>query len=232
MQRPGRGRRTSVDLFPLWLSLKVALLATGISLVLALVTAWALSALDFPGKEALDAMTSLPLVLPPTVLGYYLLVVAGRESWLGKAWEALAGEPLVFTPKAAVLAAVVHSAPLLIKYLRSAIEGVDPLYVKAARSLGMPEWRIFLRIVLPLARRGVLAATVLAFARSLGDFGVTVMIAGNIPGKTQTLSVAIYQAVESGQGEVARNLVLIVSALGLVIVWAANRMQAPGALRG
>ncbi len=221
-----------MDLFPLWLSLKVAVTATLISLVFALVVAWALSALDFAVKEWVDALTTMPLVLPPTVLGYYLLVIVGRESWMGKLWETVTGGPLVFTANAAVVAAIVHVAPLLIKYLRSAIEGVDPLYVKAARSLGMPEWKIFLRVVLPLSRRAVLAATVLAFARSLGDFGVTVMIAGNIPGKTQTLSVAIYQAVEAGEGEVARNLVLIVSAIGLVVVWVANRMQAPGALKG
>ncbi len=221
-----------MDFFPLQLSLQVALVATFISLAIGLATAWALSSLEFRGKEFLDAVTTLPLVLPPTVLGYFLLVSIGRESWIGSAWESVTGSPLVFTPKAAVLAAIVHSAPLLIKYLRAAIESVDPIYLKAARSLGLPEWRIFLQVVLPLCQRAVAASAVLAFARSLGDFGVTIMIAGNIPGRTQTLSVAIYDAVEAGNGAVARTLVLIVSAIGLLVVWASNRLQSPKALRG
>jgi len=221
-----------VDTFPLILSLEVACAATAISLVIALLAAWALSFLDFRGKDLLDAALTLPLVLPPTVLGYYLLIVIGRESWFGQAWESLTGSPLVFTPKAAVIAAIVHSAPLLTKYLRAAIESVDPIYVRAARSLGLAEWTIFLRVVLPLCQRPVIAAAVLSFARSLGDFGVTIMIAGNIPGKTQTLSVAIYDAVESGNGGLARTLVLIVSAIGLLVVWLSNRLnrqQAMGA---
>ncbi|MCX6610338.1 MAG: molybdate ABC transporter permease subunit [Acidobacteria bacterium] len=220
-----------MDYFPLVLSLEVAIAATAISLVIALLVAWALSFLEFRGKDLLDAAIALPLVLPPTVLGYYLLIVLGRESWLGRAWESLTGSPLVFTPKAAVIAAIVHSAPLLTKYLRAAIESVDPIYIKAARSLGLPEWTIYLRVVLPLCQRAIAASAVLAFARSLGDFGVTIMIAGNIPGKTQTLSVAIYDAVESGNASLARTLVLIVSAIGLLVVWAANRMNPPQALR-
>jgi molybdate transport system permease protein len=221
-----------VDFSPLILSLKVALVATVISLVIALVVGWALSFLEFRGKEFLDAAITLPLVLPPTVLGYYLLIVLGRESWLGQLYETITGGPLVFTPKAAVVAAIFHSAPLLVKYLRAAIDSVDPIYIKAGRSLGLPEWRIFVSVVLPLCQRAVVASTVLAFARSLGDFGVTIMIAGNIPGKTQTLATAIYGAVESGNGAVARTLVLIVSALGLGVVWFANRMQTPRTLRG
>lgn len=217
---------------PLTLSFEVAFTATLISLAIALLIAWALSFLEFRGKEFLDAAITLPLVLPPTVLGYYLLIVIGRESWIGKAWEAITGGSLVFTPKAAVIAAIVHSAPLLTKYLRAAIESVDPVYIKAGRSLGLPEWRLFLRVVLPLCQRAVAASTVLAFARSLGDFGVTIMIAGNIPSKTQTVSVAIYDAVESGNGQLARTLVLIVSAISLLVVWLANRMQTPKALRG
>ena len=207
------------------------MIATLISLAIALLVGWALSFLEFRGKEVLDAAITLPLVLPPTVLGYYLLILIGRESWVGQAWEAVTGGPLVFTPKAAVIAAIVHSAPLLTKYLRAAIDSVDPIYIKAARSLGLAEWRIFWRVVLPLCQRAVAASAVLAFARSLGDFGVTIMIAGNIPGKTQTVSVAIYDAVESGNGTLARTLVLIVSGIGLLVVWLSNRMQSPRALR-
>jgi molybdate transport system permease protein len=219
-----------VDFFPLFLSLKVAVLATAISLVLALALAWILSSLEFRGKEALDAFITLPLVLPPTVLGYYLLVLIGRETWLGKAYEAITGSPLVFTWQAAVVAAVIHSAPLLVKYIRAAMESLDRNYVKAARSLGIPEWRILLQVILPLCRRPIIASAVLAFARSLGDFGITIMIAGNIPGKTQTLAVAIYGAVEAGDGALARNLVLLISAIALGIVWLANRMNPPEAL--
>lgn len=220
-----------MDTFPLVLSLEVAFVATLASLFLALAVAWALSFLDFRGKELLDAAITLPLVLPPTVLGYYLLIVIGRESWIGQLWESLTGSPLVFTPKAAVIAAIVHSAPLLVKYFRAAIESVDPIYVKAARSLGLSEFTIYLRVILPLCQRAIAASTVLAFARSLGDFGVTIMIAGNIPGKTQTLSVAIYDAVESGNASLARWLVLIVSLIGLIVVWLSNRMNPPQALR-
>lgn len=219
-----------MDFSPLYLSLKVAVLSTIVGLVLALALAWALSFLDFKGKELLDAAISLPLVLPPTVLGYYLLVLVGRETWLGKVWEAIFGSPLVFTWHAAVVAALVHTVPLLVKYIRAAIESVDAQYIKAARSLGIAEWRIFLRVVLPLARRSILASAVLAFARSLGDFGVTIMIAGNIPGQTQTLSVAIYDAVESGNAALARSLVLIVSAFAFLVVWLANRLNPPHAL--
>lgn len=215
-----------MDWFPLYLSLKVALAATILASLIGLLLAWRLSELNFRGKATLEALTTLPLVLPPTVLGYFLLVSLGRESWLGRLWESLTGSPLVFTAQAAVLAAVVHSTPLLVKYLRAAIESVDPIYVKAARSLGLSEWTIFLRVVLPLCRKAVLAAVVLAFARSLGDFGVTIMIAGNIPGKTQTLSVAIYDAVEAGNGQTARLLVLVVAALGFAVVWLANRLDA------
>lgn len=220
-----------MDFSPLVLSLEVAAVATLISLVLALVCAWALSALEFRGKELLDAAVTLPLVLPPTVLGYYLLIVLGRESWLGALWERATGSPLVFTPKAAVIAAIIHSAPLLTKYLRAAIESVDPIYIKAARSLGLPDWNIYWRVVLPLCRRAIAASAVLAFARSLGEFGMTIMIAGNIPGKTQTMSVAIYDAVESGNAALARTLVLIVSAIGFLVVWIANRSNPSPALR-
>jgi molybdate transport system permease protein len=220
-----------VDFFPLVLSLQVAALATLLALLLALGFAWALSSLEFRGKELVDALITLPLVLPPTVLGYYLLILIGRESAPGKVWESLTGSPLVFTPKAAVLAAIIHSLPLLTKYIRAAIESVDGSYVKAARSLGIGEWRIYWRVVLPLCQRAILASTVLAFARALGDFGITLMIAGNIPGKTQTVSLAIYDAVSSGNGDAARWLVLTVSAIGLLVVWAANRLNPPQALR-
>jgi molybdate transport system permease protein len=215
----------AVNWFPLWLSLRVASLATLISLVLGLWLAYLLANRGFRGKEALDAAVTLPLVLPPTVLGYYLLVVLGRTSPLGRVYEWAFGGPLVFTWQAAVLASTLHAIPLLVKSARAAFETVDRSYEKAARNLGASDWRVFWRVTLPLSRRAVIAATVLAFARALGDFGATLMIAGDIPGKTQTAAIAIYDAIEGGDTLVARVLVLMLSALAMAIVYAANRLQ-------
>ncbi len=213
-----------IDWFPLWLSLRVALLATLLAAAVGIPIAYVLANREFRFKEVVDAATTLPLVLPPTVLGYYLLVLLGRESWPGRVYESIFGEPLVFSWQAAVLAAVLHSAPLLIKSSRAALESVDHVYERAARTLGAPEWRVFFQITLPLARRPILAAAALAFARSLGDFGVTIMVAGNIPGRTQTVAVAIYDAVEGGNGTAARALVLVVSLLALALLTLANRL--------
>jgi len=188
--------------------------------------AYILANRDFRGKEALDAAVTLPLVLPPTVLGYYLLVLIGRASPFGKAWEAVFGAPLVFTWKAAVVAALLHSLPLLVKSARAAFESVDRTYERAARNLGASEWKLFWRVTLPLARRSIFAASALAFARSLGDFGVTLMVAGNIPGRTQTAAVAIYDAYESGNNTLALALVLVLSAVALAILSIANRLGA------
>jgi molybdate transport system permease protein len=214
-----------IDWFPLWLSLRVAALSTLFSLALGLWLAYFLANRDFWGKELLDALATLPLVLPPTVLGYYLLVVLGRESALGRAYEALFGHPLVFTWQAAVVAATIHAFPLLVKTARAALESVDRVYEKAARNLGASDWRVFWGVTLPLARRSIFAAAVLAFARALGDFGATLMVAGNIPHQTQTAAVAIYDAVESGNTLLARVLVLVISAAAMLIVYVANRLE-------
>lgn len=214
-----------IDWFPLWLSLRVAVLATGAAVVFGLWLAWLLANREFRGKEWLDAAVALPLVLPPTVLGYYLLVLLGRPSPLGKLYESVVGQPLVFTWQAAVVAALFHSLPLLVKSARAALESVDPVYQRAARTLGASEWRVFLRVTLPLTQRQVLAAAALAFARSLGDFGVTLMIAGNIPGRTQTISVAIYDAVMADNAAAARAMVLVVSVVALATLALANRLS-------
>jgi molybdate transport system permease protein len=216
-----------IDWFPLWLSLRVAVLSTAISLAAGLWIAYILANRSFRGKEVLDAAVTLPLVLPPTVLGYYLLVLIGRASPLGKLWEVIFGSPLVFTWKAAVVAAILHSFPLLVISARAALESVDRSYARAARTLGASEWKLFWRVTLPLARRSVFAATALAFARSLGDFGVTLMVAGNIPGRTQTVAVAIYDAVEAGNGALARTLVLVISGIALLVLTVANRVAMP-----
>jgi molybdate transport system permease protein len=215
----------AIDWFPLWLSLRVAAISTVLAVAGGLWIAYWLAYRQFRGKEIVDALVTLPLVLPPTVLGFYLLVVIGRTSPFGRLYEAVTGSPLVFTWQAAVVAAILHSAPLLIKYTRAALENIDHSYERAARSLGAAEWKVFWRVTLPMTQRSILAATALAFARSLGDFGVTIMLAGNIPGRTQTVAVAIYDAVESGNGALARALVVIISAIALVILWLANRFS-------
>ncbi len=215
----------AIDWFPLWLSLKVAAFATAISFVIGIWLAWVLANRNFAGKNLVDALTTLPLALPPTVLGYYLLVVIGRSSWIGKAWEAVTGSSLVFTWKAAVIASTLHAIPLLVKSSRAALESIDAAFERAGRSLGASEWRLFWRVSLPLVRRPVAAAAVLAFARSLGDFGATLMIAGDIPGRTQTAAIAIYDAVEAGNTLLARSLVIVISIVTAAIVYLANRLE-------
>ncbi len=206
------------------LSVKLAALVCAILLVIALPLAYWLTFSRWRGAFVVESIVALPLVLPPTVLGYYLLVVLGRNSPVGQAYEWLFGAPLVFSWQAAVVAALFHSTPLLVKSARAAFESVDRSYERAARNLGASELRLFWRVTLPLARRSILAAGALAFARSLGDFGVTLMIAGNIPGRTQTVAIAIYDAVEAGNGAAARVLVIIVSVIALVILSVANRL--------
>ena len=216
-----------IDWFPLWLSLRVAALATFFVLTAGTFVAYLLSHKSFRGKNLVDSLITIPLVLPPTVLGYYLLVLVGRHSPLGQLYEGLFGQPLVFTWQAAVVAAFLHSAPIYIKAGRAVLETVDMRYEWAAHSLGASEWRTFWRVTLPLAWRGLSSLASLSFARSLGDFGVTIMVAGNIPGKTQTLSVAIFDAVESGDGRMARILVIVISAAALALLWAAGYLSRP-----
>ena len=214
-----------MDWFPLWLSLEVATVATLLSATAGVWLAWLLANRNFPGKDIVDAATALPLSLPPTVLGYYLLTVLGRNSLIGKAWEGLTGSPLVFTASAAVIAAMLHAIPLLVKSTRAALETIDHDFERAGRSLGASEWRVFWRISLPLARRPLGAATALAFARSLGDFGATLMIAGDIPGRTQTAAIAVFDAVESGNTRGALWMVLAISAITIVLVFLSNRLE-------
>ncbi|HEY1397281.1 molybdate ABC transporter permease subunit [Roseateles sp.] len=209
------------------LSLKVAGWATALNLVLGVAAGFALARLRFPGRELLDAILTLPMVLPPTVLGYYLLVVIGKRGWLGAwLWDTF-GINLIFTWQGAVIAATIVAFPLVMKSARAAFEGVDPQLERAGRVLGLSEWALFFRVTLPMAWRGVLAGVLLAFARALGEFGATLMVAGSIPGKTQTLSVAVYEAVQAGQDDTANLLVLIVSLTCIVVLLAAGRLAGP-----
>ena len=216
----------ALDWFPIRLSLQVAAVATGIALVLGVSAGWLLARKKFAGRELLDAFLALPLVLPPTVLGYYLLVVLGTQSPLGRSFESVFGFRLTFTVPAAVLAAVLHALPFMVKMVRGAVEDLDPACEMAARTLGASEWRVFFTVTLPLVHRSVLAATLLAFARALGDFGITIMIAGNLPGRTQTAAVAIYDAVQAGRENDALLLSVIISSLCVAILYTANRMTA------
>lgn len=206
------------------LSLKVAWWSTAINLVLGGACGYWLARKRFFGRELLDALLTLPMVMPPTVLGYYLLVALGRHSWFGAWLQNSLGINLIFTWQAAVIAASVVTFPLVMRSARAAFEGVHPQMEAAGRVLGLSELAIFFRISLPLAWRGILAGVLLSFARALGEFGATLMVAGSIPGKTQTLSIAVYEAVQAGQDDVAQGLVLITSAVCLAVLLLAGRL--------
>ena len=212
---------------PLALTLKVAAWATAIDLVLGVAMALALARGRFPGRDTLDAILTLPMVLPPTVLGYYLLVLVGKRGWLGGWLYDTFGINLIFTWQGAVIAAAVVAFPLVMKSARAAFEGVDTQLENAARVLGLPERWVFFRVTLPMAWRGILARVLLAAARSMGEFGATLMVAGSIPGRTQTLSIAIYEAVQAGRDADANILVGVISAACVVVLLVAGRL-APG----
>ena len=207
------------DLAPLWLSIRVASLATVLVVALGMPLAYLLGRGRFPGKGLLAGLLVLPLVLPPTVLGYYLLQIIGRRAWLGDWLESRLGIVLVFHWSGAVLASAVASFPLFLLPARGAIEGVDPALEDAARLLGRKESSVFLSVTLPLAWRGVAAGAVLAFARALGDFGATMMVAGNMAGRTRTAALAIYDAVESNDPARAGWLSLWISVVSIAALW-------------
>lgn len=209
---------------PLALTLQVAGWATLINLFLGTGVGYALARWRFPGRDLLDAAFTLPMVMPPTVLGYYLLVVIGSQGVLGAWLLQHFGIRLIFTVQAAVIAATIVSFPLVFKAARAAFETVDPQLEDAARTLGIKEWAIFFRVSLPLAWRGILAGLLLCFARALGEFGATLMVAGSIVGKTQTLSIAVYEAVQAGQDGTANFLVAITSITCVAVLLAAGRL--------
>ena len=205
-------------LAPLILSFQIAIVATSIAAALG-VAFGALLSRRFPGRDVLDVLVTAPVVLPPTVLGYYVLVVLGRRSTLGHAFEAITGAPIVFTRTGAVLAAVIGALPLTTKSARAALESVDRRLVLAARTLGAGPLRAFWSVHLPLASRGILAGTMLGFARSLGDFGVTLMVGGDIPGETQTAALAIYDAIQAQRERDAALLAGFLTVFGGVILY-------------
>ena len=213
------------------LTLKVAGWATAINLLLGVAVGYALSRWHFRGRDLIDAVLTLPMVLPPTVLGYYLLVLLGRRGAMGEWLQQNLGIELIFTWQGAVIAASVVAFPLVFKAARAAFENVEPTLEQAARVLGLSEVAVFFRVTLPLAWRGILSGTLLAFARATGEFGATLMVAGSIVGETQTLSIAVYEAVQAGQDQTANFLVLVTSVSCLAVLLGAGYL-APGRIAG
>lgn len=208
---------------PVMLSLRVATLAVMMVFFIGVVVARLMSGRDFPGKDALEAVLTLPLVLPPSVIGFALLMLLGKEGPLGRLLEMLWGISMIFTWWAAVIASTVVAFPLLYQTVRASFRAVDPNIENAARTLGAGEWRVFWTITLPLAWPGLVAGVVMAFARALGEFGATLMVAGNIPGKTQTVPLAIYTATESGNIQTALVLVTIMTVISFAVIFWVNR---------
>lgn len=208
----------------LMLTLKVAGWATALNLILGIGVGYAMARLRFPGRDLLDAVLTLPMVMPPTVLGYYLLVLIGTHSPLGSWLIQTFGIRLIFTWQGAVVAATVVAFPLVFKAARASFETIDPQLEDAARTLGIRQLAVFFRVSLPLAWRGILAGVLLSFARALGEFGATLMVAGSIPGRTQTLSIAVYEAVQAGQDDMANFLVAVTSIVCIAVLLSANRL--------
>ncbi len=211
---------------PLLLSLRVAVFATTLVALVGLALGLWLARSDFRGKSVVETLVSLPMILPPSVVGYYLLFFLGRSGPLY-----FLGLRIVFTWPAAVVASAVVALPLMVQSSRAAIAAVDPALEKAAGTLGSPPWQVVWDVTLPLARRGILAGVVLAFARSLGEFGATLMVAGNIPGRTQTLPLAIYDLVQANRMAQANTAVLLMTVVAFALLFTVNRLERRAAAR-
>ncbi|MGE0804876.1 MAG: molybdate ABC transporter permease subunit [Burkholderiaceae bacterium] len=213
----------TMDWSPLVLSLKVALLATLVALVIGVALGWVFGRKRFPGSSVLESLFMLPLVLPPTVIGYGILVLAGRRSPLGNWLRENFDYSIIFSWHGAVVASAVVALPLVLKSASAAFAGVDRSLEAAASTLRQSRLSVFLRVTLPLAWPGILAGTLLAYARAMGEFGASLMVAGSIPKQTQTLSMAIYDAVQAGEDDLALMLVIITSVLSIVVLVLSNR---------
>ncbi|MFV0389328.1 MAG: molybdate ABC transporter permease subunit [Pyrinomonadaceae bacterium] len=213
----------------IWSALQISLVVVACSTftvgILGLGIAYILARYEFFGKELLDALLTMPLVLPPTVTGFFLLVLLGKRGILGAPLYDLTGFSFVFTWQGAAIAAVIVSLPLMIKASRAGIESVEQEYELASYTLGKSKFETFLRITLPLARKGVLAGLILSFARAFGEFGATLMIAGNIPERTQTLPLAIYEAVSIGNDKAAFVIALILTSISVAAVYLTNKLN-------
>lgn len=213
------------DLAPFWLSLQVAGLATLLVAGLGTPLAWVLARTRFVGKNLVGGLVTLPLVLPPTVVGYAMLVSLGRRGWLGRWLDQVWGVSVAFHWSGAVLAAALMATPMFVIPVRAAFAGVDPDLETAARLLGRTELSVFWSITIPLSWRGYVSGLILTFARALGEFGATLMLAGNIPGRTRTVALAIYDAVLADQTALAASYTVLVVATSLILVSVAQRLQ-------
>jgi len=210
-------------LFSVRLSLQVAAVSTALIMLTGIPVAYFLARRDFRGKELIDVLCTLPLVLPPTVTGYYLIILFGRNGFIGRVIYEWTGWSIMFTWYAAVLASFIVALPLMIKTTRAAIESVDKNLINASYTLGHSEFNTTLKVILPLARRGIVAGTVLSFARAMGEFGATLMLAGNLPGRTDTIPIAIYSLAGSGEWSQAHLMVLLMTAMSGIFLYIANR---------
>ena len=220
-----------IDLGPLWLTLHLAAVTTALLLVLGTPLAWWLATTRSRARPFVEAITALPLVLPPTVLGFYLLILLSPNSTLGGAWVSMTGETLTFSFTGLVVASIVYSLPFMVQPLQAAFERVGPMPMEAAASLRASRLDAFLTVAVPLSARGFLTACVLTFAHTIGEFGVVLMIGGNIPGETRVISIAIYEQVETlnyGDAHILSAGMLVFSFLVLALVYAFNRPRVIG----
>jgi molybdate transport system permease protein len=215
-------------LFSLRLSLQVAIAATVLVVLVGTAMSFILARRSFRGKEILDILLTLPLVLPPTVTGYYLILFMGRNGLLGKYLYHWTGWSIMFTWYAAVLASFIVALPLMIKTTRAAIESVDQNLIKVSYTLGHGELKTFFRVILPLSKKGMIAGAVLSFARAMGEFGATLMVAGNIPGKTNTMPIAIYTSASSGDWAKANGMVVFFTLVSAAFLYIANKLSKKG----
>lgn len=215
----------NIDFFPLFLSFKVATISTLISIVLGLPIAYFLSNRKDRLSDFIETITNLPVVLPPTVLGYYLLILIGRNSLIGRFLEKNFNIMIVFNPLGAVIASMVVSIPYMIKASKTALSEVNEDYINAARILGRGELNIFFTIMVPICWRGIMSGITMSFVRALGDFGTTLMVAGSIPDKTLTMPIAIYDALQAGNKAMANFLVFVMTSIAIAVLYILNRLE-------
>jgi molybdate transport system permease protein len=202
--------------FPLYITLKISLVSSLIVAILGTVISYLLARREVRGKWLIDSLVTLPMILPPTVTGYILVVLLGKRGIIGQTLYNLTGISILFTWQVAVIAAFVVSLPLMVKTTTAAIEAVDKELEYVAYTLGKSELETALFITLPLAKKGILAGVILSFARAVGEFGATLMVAGNIPGRTNTMAISIYSAFQGGNSELANTLVIILVLMSLI----------------
>lgn len=215
-------------LFSLGLSLRVALTATFLVIFFGSGVGYLLAKKDFRGKELVDILFTLPLVLPPTVTGYYLVLLFGKTGLIGSSIYKWTGWSIMFTPYAAVLASFIVALPLMIKTTRAAIESIDINLINASYTLGQSEFSTVLKVIIPLAKKGIMAGAALSFARAMGEFGATLMLAGNIPGRTQTMPLAIYTSASNGDWDLAHGMAAVFTAVSGVILYGVIRLERKG----